>query len=122
MLQVVECVTVAAAQTTLTSCTRRSVIAVCALVGAAAAAKTAAAASAVTIAMETAPPLPPPTGTEAGTAGIATTLAQISIRVTAGATTPAAAASQLEVRISLASHMASLARLLILHHQGVCSL
>lgn len=130
MLQVVECVIVAAAPTTLTSCTKRSVIGACAPVGAAKTATAASAVVAATIVMETAPPLPPHTGTGAEIAGIASTLAWISIRVTvvAGATTPAMEASreEVEVRTSLACHKASLARLLLLllllHHQGGCSL
>lgn len=123
-----ECVTVAAPPTTLTSCTRTSVIAECVLVVVAAvvvvaAAKTAAVASAVTAAitvMETTPLPPPPlppTGTEAAIAGT-----QISSRVSAavGATTPAAEPRPVEVefRNSRASRRVSLAILhLLLHHQ-----
>lgn len=130
---VAECVTAAAAPTTLTSCIRRSVIAACARLEVAVevAAKTAAVASTVTAAaavMETArlrPPLPP-SETEAGIAGIATTRRLISTRVTtaAEATTPAAEASLVEVqfRISPASRRLSLARSSLLHRQGCCSL
>lgn len=127
-----ECVTVAATQTTLTLCIRKSVIAACALAVVVAAAKRAVGATtvtAVTTVMETIPLPPPlpPTGTEAGIAGIATTRAQISTRITAaaGATTPVAEASLVEeeFRISLASRRVSLANLLLraLLHQEDCS-
>lgn len=123
---VAECVTVAATLTTLTWCTRRSVIGACAPLEAVGA-KTAAAASAVTAAIAATPatetaPLLPPTGTEAGITETTTTRAQISTRTTTAAAVAAttlaveASPAAVEVRISRVSRRVSLARLL--HHQG----
>lgn len=110
-----------------------SAIGACAPVGAAARTTAAAlVAMAATTVMEIAPRPPPlpPTETEAWITGIATTLAQISIRATtvAGATTPVVGARRVEaeVRISLANSTVSLTSrrhlLLLLHLQGGHSL